>query len=160
MPPTTFRYKEAGRQSASPSRCSGPRGGGYRSRSQCCAVQHMTDRRVPAAGSDGEEPASAATSGITRRGFSTSRRRGGCVCSIRCSQCKINKRSVQHCCGSRHHGCDKRKPGPKPGSKRAAPDDRVQGHPKRRLVTVSGGRDPPQLYFHSLPIDSLIFFYF
>ena len=52
----------------------------------------------------------------------------------KCDRCKVNKRSVQYCCDMGHHG-DKRKPGPRAGSKRSAPEDgSVQGRQQRRPV--------------------------
>ena len=77
-----FRYKEEGRPSSPPSRCSGTRGAGCRSRCRHCAARHMTDLRVSATGSNGEESAIAADSDITRRSISTGRGRGSFACSI------------------------------------------------------------------------------
>ena len=45
-------------------------------------------------------------------------------------RCKANKQSIQYCCGHGHRGGVKQNPGPKPGSKRAAPDDRRQARPR------------------------------
>ena len=38
----------------------------------------------------------------------------------RCERCKVNKRGVLYCCGMGHHGAERRKPGPRVGSKRGA----------------------------------------
>ena len=40
----------------------------------------------------------------------------------RCERCKVNKRGVLYCCSMGHHGADRRKPGPRVGSKRGAPE--------------------------------------
>ena len=85
VPQTTFRYERGRPTIKLPFAVLRPARRGV---SQQMAVLRCLAHDRPAcaccrdAGSDGEEFAVAANSGITRTGISTSRGRGGCVCSI------------------------------------------------------------------------------
>ena len=143
----TSRCREASRRSGSPSRCSVRRG-----LPQQAAVLRCPEHDRPACVCCRER----------RRGVRNYCRLGHHKGEYRhqprltglclqhsvgaCPRCKINKRSVQYCCGLGHHRVDKRKPGPRPGSKRGVPSGDVMQERSQRRRVIPEGRGPPQLH--------------